>query len=187
MSRAAVLENADVVHHDRVNAVSLAFVDGQVAEHSETSAHRIDLRGHLVFPGLINAHDHLQLNNIPPIEHADSFANSYAWIDAMAAHRQRPDVSGATSVAKPVRHWHGGLKNLLGGATTVAHHDPWDDVFGDPFFPVNVVRDYGWSHSLQLGGAGEPGTVASYGPPVVESFLNAAIDRPWIIHLAEGA
>jgi hypothetical protein len=87
-------------------------------------------------------------------------------------------------VPKDVRHWHGGLKNVLAGVTTVAHHDPWHSVFDDPDFPVGVVREFGWCHSLKLG---EPGVESRrYGPPVRESFLTTAGAQPWFIHLAEG-
>src|SRR5262249_25783369 len=128
--------------------------------------------------------DHLQLNAIPPLVHSRPFANSYAWIDAFEAHRQDPSVAAAVAVPTATRLRHGGLKNLLGGATTVAHHDPWDVLF-DRDFPVTVVRSYGWSPSLELG-AVRDGSSTRYGPPVRESFLATPGDIPWIIHLAEG-
>ena len=45
-------------------------------------AWRIDLRDHLIFPGLINAHEHLHVNAVPPLPADAPFANSYAWIAA---------------------------------------------------------------------------------------------------------
>jgi cytosine/adenosine deaminase-related metal-dependent hydrolase len=176
------LDHVRIVRHDEVVARSVAFSDGRIAA-SIGDALRIDLRDHFVFPGLINAHDHLQLNAIPRLAHAEPFANSYAWIDAFEVHRGQPDVVAAVNVAKETRLRHGGLKNLLGGATTVAHHDPWDDVFDDDF-PVAVVRRYGWCHSLRLGAARDGTT--RYGPPVRDSFAATSPDAPWIIHLAEG-
>ena len=41
--------------------------------------YRIDLRDHAVFPGLVNAHDHLQLNAIPRLPVHEPFPNSYAF------------------------------------------------------------------------------------------------------------
>jgi cytosine/adenosine deaminase-related metal-dependent hydrolase len=145
----------------------------------------LDLHDHLVFAGLINAHDHLQLNNVPSLRHAEPFANSYDWIDAFEAHRSDPAVTAAVDVPAAARCWQGALKNLVCGATTVAHHDPWNVVFDDPGFPVEVLRDYGWSHSLWLG---EPraGGAPRYGPAVRTSFDDTPRDQPWIIHLAEG-
>ena len=43
---------------------------------------QLDLKVHFIFPGLINPHDHLHLNNIPPLTGEVKFANSYAWIAA---------------------------------------------------------------------------------------------------------
>ena len=175
-----VLENARVVHHDRVEARPIAFESGRVVGSAFGDATRIDLRDHLIYPGLINAHDHLQLNAIPPLRHDRPFRNSYEWIEAFKPHLRQADVIAATLVPSDTRHRHGALKNLLAGVTTVAHHDPWHAVFDEPEFPVGVLRGAGWSHSLRLGLSG------SYGPPVRESFCATAPDRPWVIHLAEG-
>ena len=180
-----LLENAHVVHHDRIDARPLAFSAGRVAGTVPAHVFRLDLRDHLIFPGLINAHDHLQLNNIPPPVHAEPFANSYAWIDAIEAHLERPDVGASTRVPSAARHRHGGLKNVLAGVTTVAHHDPWHSVLDEPDFLVGLLRDFGWSHSLALGG--ERGDQPPrYGPPVRQSFDATPAEHPWIIHLAEG-
>jgi cytosine/adenosine deaminase-related metal-dependent hydrolase len=97
-------------------------------------------------------------------------------------------VAAARTVAKGLRHHHGGLKNLLGGATTVVHHDPWHPALDNQAFPVRVLRNSGWSHSLGLGlrAAVSDEPPAPYGPPVVESFMATPAGQPWIIHLAEG-
>ena len=185
MTRDVLLENALVVHHDRVEARPLAFSAGRVVGDVAASALRVDLRDHLIFPGLINAHDHLQLNSVPPLHHAVFFANSYDWIDAFEPHRRNPDVMAAVGVPSATRHWQGGMKNLLAGVTTVAHHDPWHAVLDDPDFPVGLLRHFGWSHSLGLGESRD-GRPPRYGPPVHESFAATPADHPWVIHLAEG-
>ena len=184
MGASIVLENAHIVQHDGVVGRPLAFADGQVVSASD-HALRLDLRDHLIFPGLINAHDHVQLNSVPPLPHAQPFPNSYAWIDAFESYRQDPAVAAAAEVPSAARHWQGGLKNLLAGVTTVAHHDPWHAVLDDPDFPVGLLRDFGWSHSLELGGkrGDQP---PRYGPAVRQSFEATPAEHPWIIHLAEG-
>lgn len=139
----------------------------------------------VMLPGLINAHDHLQLNNVPPLVHSAPYRNSYEWIDAFEAHRGDPAVEAAVAVPSAARYWHGGLKNLLSGVTRVAHHDPWNVAFDDPEFPVEVARNYTWCHSLGLGE--RTGDCAPrYGPDVRESFEQTPGGAPWIIHLAEG-
>ena len=159
-----------------------------------------DLAGQLVFPGLVNAHDHLHLNAIPPLPPGRTFPNAYDWAQAFAAHFRRPDVGAALAVPEATRLWQGGLKNLLAGVTTVAHHDPWHEVLDDPSFPTAVVRRFGWCHSLGM--APSPSPVRrwirrfanalgvdrgpAYGPPVRASFAATPPGAPWIIHLAEG-
>ncbi len=179
-----VLEHAHLVTHDRVVARSLVFSSGRVSP-PHVNAFRINLRDHLIFPALINAHDHLQLNNIPPFAHAKPFANSYEWIDAFEAHRGDPAIEAAVAVPASVRHRHGALKNILSGVTTVAHHDPWVPAFDEHDFPVNVLREYGWSHSLRLG-APRGDRPPRYGPAMRASFLDTPHAYPWFVHLAEG-
>jgi cytosine/adenosine deaminase-related metal-dependent hydrolase len=184
VTQPVVLENALVVSYDGVARASLAFDGGRVGEPGPGALH-IDLSGHAVFPGLINAHDHLQLNNVPALAHDEPFANSYEWIDAFEAQRGNDAVTAAVAVPKELRHWQGALKNVLAGATTVAHHDPMHLVHDDPDFPVTVVREFGWSHSAGLS-CSRDGAAPRYGPPVAESFGATPNDQPWIIHLAEG-
>jgi cytosine/adenosine deaminase-related metal-dependent hydrolase len=137
----------------------------------------IDLRGHLLFPALVNAHEHLHVNAVPPLRHDTPFANSYAWIEAFQAHFAEPAVAAALARPKPLRLRHGALKNLLAGATCVVHHDPWHPALDAADFPVALLRDFGWSYAL----AGP-----AYGPPVQPSFAATPAGRPWMIHLAEG-
>jgi cytosine/adenosine deaminase-related metal-dependent hydrolase len=150
---------------------------GRIGAALDKRTYEIDLRDHLIFPGLINAHDHLQLNAVPPLATTAAFANSYAWIEAFQAHFEQPQVIAARQLPKSLRLRHGALKNLLAGTTCVAHHDDWNAEFEAPDFPVTVLREYGWSYAL-----GWP----QYGPPVQESFAATNPAWPWMIHLAEG-
>ena len=150
---------------------------GRIGASLSQRAYEIDLRDHLIFPGLINAHDHLQLNAVPPLATSSAFANSYAWIEAFQAHFEQPQVIAARQRPKSLRLRHGALKNLLAGTTCVAHHDHWNAQFAAPDFPVTVLREYGWSYAL-----GWP----QYGPPVQQSFATTNPAWPWMIHLAEG-
>ncbi|RDS83706.1 amidohydrolase [Dyella monticola] len=173
----ATLCHAAIVTPQRVVRASLPIRAGQIDAYAVPSAYRLELRNHVVFPGLINAHDHLHINAVPPLHAKEAFSNSYAWIEAFQSHFNDPDVAAALRIPKPLRLRHGALKNLLAGTTCVAHHDPWHPAFEAEDFPVEVLRDYGWSYAL-----GWPG----YGPPVQESFAATPADWPWLIHLAEG-
>lgn len=171
------LSGAASVTAEGVSRLPLAIEAGHLSASTSRHAYRVDLRDHLVFPGLINAHDHLHVNAVPPLHEGAPFPNSYAWIDAFQKHFREPDVVAALQRPKALRMRHGALKNLLAGVTYVAHHDPWHPIFEATDFPVTVVRHYGWSYAL-----GWP----HYGPPVQQSFHDTPADWPWLIHLAEG-
>lgn len=172
-----------------------------VGEHVAASANglpEVDLSGDLVLPGLVNAHDHLHLNNVPGLTRRDPFPNSYAWAEAFEGHFRVPEVIAALAVPERDRCWQGGLKNILSGATTVAHHDPWRASLDEPGFPTGLLRRSGWCHSLGLAPEDwgwlrralarllADKNRGSFGPPVRASFAATPRDAPWIIHLAEG-
>lgn len=157
--------------------VPLPIRAGRIGSSLAARAYRVDLRDHLIFPGLINAHEHLHVNAVPPLKVGAPFPNSYAWIAAFRAHFEEPAVIAALQVPKELRLRHGALKNLLAGTTCVVHHDPWHPALDVTNFPVALLHDYGWSYAL-----GWP----DYGPPVRQSFAATPTDRPWLIHLAEG-
>ncbi len=137
----------------------------------------VDVEGDRVLPGLINAHDHLQLNTLTRPEFEKHYRHVREWIsDVNAYRRSDPKFQAAIAVARDERLLIGGVKNLLSGVTTVAHHDPFYPFLSSLFFPTSVVRDYGWSHSLYVDGEEE----------VRSSYHATPADWPWIIHAGEG-
>ena len=171
------LRGARTLTVDGESRAPLSIADGRVCASLPGHAYQLDLRDHVIAPGLINAHEHLHLNAVPPLLADAPFPNSYAWIAAFQAHFRNPAVVAALATPKTLRLRHGALKNLLAGTTCVAHHDPWHPALDAADFPVALLRDYGWSYAL-----GWP----AYGPPVWQSFDATPSDRPWMIHLAEG-
>jgi cytosine/adenosine deaminase-related metal-dependent hydrolase len=137
----------------------------------------IDLQGDRLLPGLINAHDHLQLNSLPTHDTPIFYRHARDWIAEVDARRRTdPRFEAQVSVARDERLLAGGIKNLLSGVTTVAHHDPLYPCLTDSGYPISVVRDYGWSHSLYIDGE----------QSVLESYRATPADWPWIVHAAEG-
>jgi len=177
ISTRTVLEGGLTTLPRGVSQAPLHLRDGRVVASSADDVFRVDVRGHRIFPGLINSHEHLQVNAVPALRGAGPFPNSYAWIAAFQSHFQNADVIAALQVPKSVRLRHGALKNLLAGTTFVVHHDPWHPVLDADDFPVSLLRDHGWSYTLDG---------PDFGPSVRESYVATPAGRPWMIHLAEG-
>lgn len=173
-----ILENAVAVTPESVEKRDLYVLNGHFVAERPAHAKSVDLAGHLVFPGLLNAHDHLPLNAIPCPVSIPPQPSSYSWIEEFEPHFAHPEFVAARALSERTRAHHGGLKNLFSGATTVAHHDPWCDAFDETVYPVHVLRRFGWSHSLGLGD--------TYGPPVAKSYAATPAAAPFFIHLAEG-
>ena len=178
-SRPLTFVNAQVVQPDgrlaRTLRVKRGRIDGiDVAPDSDDEV--VDLDRSFVFPGLINAHDHLELNSQPRLKWREKYANASEWI---ADFQPRFDSDPALAVATSDdtlddRVWVGGLKNLLAGVTTVCHHNPMHRVLRRRF-PVRLVERFGYSHSLHIDGES-----------VAESHRRTPSDWPWMIHAGEG-
>ncbi|HTA78435.1 MAG TPA: amidohydrolase family protein [Terracidiphilus sp.] len=138
----------------------------------ESCAHEIDLSGYLLLPGFINAHDHLEFALFPRLGNPP-YANASEWArdihemfaDAIATHR---------AVPKDVRQWWGALRNLLCGVTTVCHHNPSEPEFERDDFPLRVVRNFGWDHSL------------AFGADLRSAHSSTPQGAPFIVHACEG-
>jgi len=145
----------------------------------------VDLDGRFVLPGLINAHDHLELNHYGPLKVRDTYGNAREWIGDLApVIRERSDIREKSRIALADRLFIGGLKNLLAGVTTVSHHNPMYRAFG-LHFPVRLVEHFGWAHSLGL----EHGPVGAHAEPggvVAERCAATPPSMPFIVHAAEG-
>lgn len=131
-----------------------------------------DLSGYLLLPGLINAHDHLEFNLFPRLGRPP-YANASAWA-ADIYHPDQSPVREHLRVAKRDRLLWGGIKNLLSGATTVAHHNPYEAAVFRRDFPVRVVRRFGWAHSL------------AFSPDLAEAWQATPARWPFIVHAGEG-
>lgn len=151
----------------------------------------VDASGLLALPGLINAHDHLDLDLFPHLGEPP-YASFYDWVEDVYR-PEAPPIRDVLRVGLRDRLWWGAYRNLVAGVTTVVHHDPYywwvfgrqllgrrlveRRLFGLPY-PVRVLRRYGWCHSL---GGAELG----YGDDPRRAYRRAR-GRPFIVHAAEG-
>lgn len=169
--------NAIILGADRPFAQSLRVKNGKIDALNvppQKDDFVFDLTGGLILPGLINAHDHLSINNFRRIKYRDVYPNAHEWsLDIEARFHTDPAITVPRAVPTTDRLFIGGIKNLLAGVTTVCHHDPWHySLQAD--FPVRVARPFGYCHSLQRGG------------DIKRSYRKTSQAAPWIIHLAEG-
>jgi hypothetical protein len=171
----------------RGTASSIRFGDRVIA--LDEPPHRndfvVDLEGAVVLPGLINAHDHLELNHFGQLKCRDRYENATAWIDDLRPALQSDSLIRQNS-AYPLRDrlFVGGLKNVLAGVTTVAHHNP---VYRElrRQCPVRVVKKFGWAHSFAL--EGRPvGANGERGGNIAEEREATPSEIPFIVHAAEG-
>lgn len=177
-SRALTFVNARVVLPEGRVGATLRVRDGRI-DGLDVAPGRddvvVDLDQAVVLPGLVNAHDHLELNSVPRLKWRDRHDNVRQWIaDFQPRFATDPALAALTPGSLDDRVWVGGLKNLLCGVTTVCHHNPRHRVLRRRF-PVKVVRRFTYSHSLQIDGEALAG--AHHATPD---------DWPWIVHAAEG-
>jgi len=146
-------------------------LDSAVTEKFEETL-TLDLSGYLLLPGLINAHDHLEFALFPRLGHRH-YANATKWAEDI--HREdAANIALHRSVPRDVRIAWGAIRNLLAGVTTVCHHNPLTAEMLDPDFPVSVLQNFQWAHSLAVDGNLPTACGAN------------DEDIPFIVHAAEG-
>jgi cytosine/adenosine deaminase-related metal-dependent hydrolase len=132
----------------------------------------LDMTDYMLLPGLINAHDHLDFSIFPRMGRS-IYPNWQEWAKDIYHPNETP-LRDLLSVPKPVRLRLGGLRNLLCGVTTVAHHNPYLTEVFERNFPVDVLSRYRWAHSLEDPRAAQ------------EAYQETPSDWPFFLHFAEG-
>ena len=167
----------DVTWHDGSGNLTgdLRISNGMIVETGEGLAqkndeHAEDLAGHFIYPGLVNAHDHLEMNLYPRLG-SPPYQNYVEWAKDIYRPRESP-IREIEKLDLRTRLLWGGLKNLVGGATTVVHHNPWHRSLGSKNFPVKVQK-VSWAHSL------------AFEKRIVRKFPSN-VHTPFVVHAAEG-
>src|SRR3546814_11727012 len=106
------LPGASTVTTAGVARAPLPIRAGRVGNGTSTRAHRLNLDGQLVFPGRVNAHDHLHVNAVPPMRMAGKFRSSYERIEAIKARFAEPRDAPSFAMRPGVGMGTGGLKTI---------------------------------------------------------------------------
>ncbi len=157
----------------------------------------LDLGDATLMPGLVNAHDHLHRNHLPRIGEPP-YTSAAVWGADLHA-RFADDLARRHLLPRRAALLFGAFKNILGGVTSVVHHDRWEPDF-DGRFPVNVVRIHTLDGLRALGNvkalpAGGPfamhlaeGTSASSAEEIDEAFAHGLLSpRLLAVHLVAAA
>jgi hypothetical protein len=93
----------------------------------------------LAFPGLVNAHDHLDFNLFPQL--GNRFYNNYSEWGKHIHTNYKDEIAAVLKVPLALRVKWGIFKNLLCGVTTVVNH-------GEPLLVVNAPINVEQCHSI---------------------------------------
>jgi cytosine/adenosine deaminase-related metal-dependent hydrolase len=157
--------------------VDVALLDGVIVAigpdtAAPSGAVEIDVDGGVLLPALVNAHDHLDAATFPPLGRPP-YASLYEWTDDVARGGESA-MRAALAVPLVDRLFLGGLRNLISGAASVAHHGVFHRSMTRPDFPVRVLERYQFAHS--------PGLT----PALRKTYRSTDRRIPWFLHLAEG-
>lgn len=175
MRRSFLLSNARIFLDGRFESCSLRIVGTRIEEigaslQPTANDIHLPLEGVCVVPGLINAHDHLELNVFPKLGNPP-YNNYKEWGNDIHG-RHGDQIRQTLKVPLRLRLFWGAYKNVLSGVTTVVHHNPYSAHFRFGF-PLEVYRNYSWAHSLAF-------------DPKLRKKLGTAGGRTFIVHMAEG-
>jgi len=131
--------------------VNISVKEGKITQvlpvqlHDE--AEQIDLKfdNAIIFPGLINSHDHLDFNLFPALG-GKTYSNYTEWGRHIHKHHKE-EINKVLKVPDKLRAEWGIYKNLLCGVTTVVNHGKKMKISTEV---ISVFEDYQCIHSVQF-------------------------------------
>jgi cytosine/adenosine deaminase-related metal-dependent hydrolase len=106
--------------------VSIRLKDGKIAKllpregHEQTNQPHLSFDNAIIFPGLVNSHDHLDFNLFPALG-SRTYASYTEWGQYIHRHYQ-DEIKSVLKVPETLRQDWGIYKNLICGVTTVVNH-----------------------------------------------------------------
>jgi len=133
-------------------------------------SHVINFKDALAFPGLFNAHDHLEFNLFPRL--GSKYYRDYLEWGNDIQKLYSKEIDAALKIPVELRMKFGMIKNLLNGITTVMHHGNKSIKKSDQI--INVIDSYNYLHSISL-------------EKNWRIKLNLIFNKlPFVVHLGEG-
>jgi cytosine/adenosine deaminase-related metal-dependent hydrolase len=176
MSVGYLLRNADILTSDgtvRADLLVRGMTINKIADDltPPKGMTEIDCTGHIIVPGLINSHDHLDFNLFPRLGDPP-YENVYDWGSEIQSTYAR-EIEAIRRVPFGYRLMWGAWKNLFSGVTHAVHHEPFSHHFLLNF-PVNVLKRYTSAHSL------------AFERDIPHALAKRKNGVPFLIHVAEG-
>lgn len=172
-----------VTPRDVIERGSISIDKSRIAHVTKTSRKsadtmQIDVNGMLVFPGLINCHDHLLGTYVPRVGDRRPYLNWLEWdndLKSSAAYAERQQIESSDLYQL------GGFRHLLCGITRVQDHIPHfvRELFAKNM-PIKIISDFAMAHSVT--------SFALKWGDGIEAEHAKAKDRniPFITHCSEG-
>ena len=129
--------------------VSIRIIEGKIASVSSSpmidanQQETLSFEDALVFPGLINSHDHLDFNLYPRLGE-QTYSNYTEWGRHIHKH-YKAEIAAVLKVPPMLRYEWGVFKNLLCGVTTVVNHGEPSGLKNDL---ITVFEDMQALHSV---------------------------------------
>jgi len=144
-----ILNNVRIALTDQ--KVSIRVINGKIAQilpghfHDKTEGIDLTFGNAIVFPGLINSHDHLDFNLFPKL--GDKIYHNYTEWGAYIHKEYKDKINEVLKVPEELRIQWGIYKNLLCGVTTVVNHGKKINTSNDM---ITVYQDCQSIHSVQF-------------------------------------
>jgi cytosine/adenosine deaminase-related metal-dependent hydrolase len=141
-----ILNNVIPVNNDE--PINIKINDGKIMQVSSSPISpagvlQLDFSNAIVFPGLINSHDHLDFNLFPQL--GDKIYNNYTEWGAYIHERYKQEIAAVLNIPVELRSKWGIYKNLVCGVTTVVNHGEKHGTANDL---LNVFEDTHCIHSV---------------------------------------
>lgn len=170
-----VLNNVSIMENPEGH-FSISILDGRInSVNAEpisdlNNSHIINFKDVLAFPGLFNAHDHLEFNLFPRLR-SRIYKNFLEWgNDIQKLYPE--EINSVLNIPLELRLKFGMIKNLFSGITTVIHHGKNSIPKSEQI--VNLFNGYNYLHSISL--------EKYWRIKFILKFNNL----PFVVHLGEG-